>query len=111
MKLPPYGKYLYIALSEGNNPTNDVYLFVGKHAWGKARNSFVMRPTRTLCLPYDHFPEHYDWPVKGCDILVLDTGNGAHRLIDLSLCLYQDGAKIVRSISPYNLLTIYKKEF
>jgi hypothetical protein len=106
-KLVPFSKFL----AENPKPTNDVYLFIGRHAWKKSRAFQVQRPG-TLCLPPYHEPTLYRWPVDGCDILVYDTsGCDKDYVRDLAQCLFDYEANIVRYISPDFLMTVFKKEF
>ena len=107
MQLPPFGAIL-AQLSHHNN---DIYLFVGTHAWKKAKRFQIHRPG-TLCLPPYHCPFQYQWPVKDYDILIFDTGYCDQSYIEgLAICLFSYSANIVRYISLNGLLTIYKKEF
>lgn len=104
--LPPYGKVL-----KSLNPTNDVFLFVGQHAWQKAKNFQLQRPG-TLCLPAYLDPFEFEWPVCGYDILVIDTGYCDQDYIEtIAACLLSFEANIVRYVSLEGYLTIYKKEF
>lgn len=109
MKLPPYGKYLDELLQSGKTPDNSVYLFVGQSAFIKANNFQCSRPT-TLYLPAYDCPSRYRWPVKGCDILIFDTGwCEIPYLTDIAYCLYQENALVVRSISSEFKMTTYDK--
>lgn len=111
MKLIPYGNHLHQLQLNNQIPTNDVYVFIGDNAWDKAKAFHQMRPT-TLCLPPKHLPFNYDWPVKGCDVLVFDTSIFNEDYIeDIILCLFKDGANIVRYISTDDQLTVFKKDF
>lgn len=110
-KLPPFGAKLAQLLSQGLKPSNDVYLFIGNKAWAKGNNSTLMRPTRTLILPPWLSASTYEWPVRQCDILIIDTGFAEPPYIEhLTYCLYKDGADIVRFVSPDFELTVYHKE-
>ena len=112
MKLPPYGKPLKALLEQGQLPNNSVYLYIGEKAWDKGYLSSISRPTRTLILPPSEFPIIYDWPVKGCDILMIettpcDTGS-IENLVDI---LFIYGAEKITLISTDFLSTLYKKDF
>lgn len=110
-KLPPFGKTLYDRQLQGLRPTNDVYLFIGKHAWEKAKDFQVSRPT-TMCLPPGDSALDYKWPIDGCDILIFDTSEVMEQeLEDLAKFLFSFGANIIRYISSDNLLTVFKKDF
>ena len=86
-----------------------IYLFVGNHAWAKAKAFSVSRPT--LCLPPFLCPFDYDWPVADADILIFDTGYCDDSYIeDIAICLYSYKAKIVRSVAKDFSLIVFKKD-
>lgn len=70
IKLPPYGKKLYHYLLLGNIPKNDIIINVGAWAW-RATDSHD-RSKFAIALPFNHNPDQYHWPVKGCDVLVFE---------------------------------------
>lgn len=106
-KLAPFGKHLS---QLDIPPTNDVYIFVGPQSWDKAKKSIVMRPSRTLCLPPNESPFNFIWPVTNCDILIFDTGKTDELLIqNLVLTLFNHDANIIRYISQYGSLTLFKR--
>ena len=111
MKLPPYGKGLYDLIQQNLKPSNSVNLFIGTKAWDKGRAFSVSYPNRTLILPAWHDPYLYYWPVKDCDILIVDTGYANDDYIEsLVISLYQHQAAIVRFIDPDMNLIVYHKE-
>lgn len=111
-KLPPYGKPLSDLVTSGQRPSNDVNLFIGNQAWAKGHSFSISYPPRTLILPPWRSPNTYHWPVTQCDVLIFDTGYADQSYIEeLAYCLFQDGANVVRSISPHFILSAYKKDF
>src|SRR5574338_269801 len=99
-KYPPYSHILEHLIHSNHRPRNDINLFIGNHAWKRAENFSISYPERTLILPPWHDPGMYDWPVKGCSLLIFDTGYSKNDYVnDLAFYLYQDGANIVRYVS------------
>ena len=112
MQTPPFGKPLKALLESGQLPTNSVYLYIGDHSWEKGKLSAYCRPTRTLILPPKHLPFDYEWPVHGCDILMIETSHVATEYIeDIVRELFKHGAIKVVLISTNLLSTTYKKDF
>jgi len=112
MKIPPYGKPLKELLQSGQKPSNSVYLYIGKDGWKKAENTFLSRPTRTMLLPNNHRASDYDWPVSGCDILIIETSPLTDQYIeDVVQTLFIQGAIKVTLISVDFSTVIYEKDF
>jgi len=112
MKLPPFGKPLKALLEQGQLPSNSVYLYIGDLSWKKGEKSAICRPTRTLILPPKASPLDYDWPVNGCDILLIATSLFSQEYIESFVqLLFSFGADKVTYISTEMLSTIFKKEF
>ena len=112
MKVPPYGKPLRGLIDSGTRPKNNVYLYLGKLAWDRGKNSSFCRQSRTLALPPEKSPLLYDWPVNGCDILMIETSPLDTEYVEnIAGIMFGNGAKSVSLISIDLLLTIYKKEF
>ncbi len=110
-KLVPYGSPLKSRLINSGPIKNDVYLFIGNHAWEKAKNFQTSRPG-TLCLPPFYDPSIYEWPVPNCDILIFDTGFCDQDYIDAIVkILFRSNANIVRYVSSDFKTTIFKKDF
>ena len=105
-KLIPSGKSLQSFMSDGQAPLNDVYCFIGRYAWKKAK---AFRNKFSLCLPSGVNPYEYLWPVQGCDILAFDT-SGVHimEIENLASCLLSAKASIVRVVLFCNQLAIYR---
>lgn len=100
-KLPPYGAPILSAIEQGLTPINDIYLFCGRNAWHKATGMNKQRPT--LCLPPWEDPSIFDWPVKNCDILILDTGGSDQDYIDaIAASLFACKASIIRVVTSEN---------
>ena len=111
MKPPPFGKPLKALLENAQLPTNSVYIYIGNKAWEKGKNSSVMRPNRTLILPPDESPLAYDWPVNGCDILMIETSKLDKYYIEWIVdTLFAYAANRIVLISVEMLSTIYKKD-
>ncbi len=112
MKVPPFGKPLKELLQSGELPTNSIYLYIGNKAWERGKKSSISRTSRTLILPPNESPLIYDWPVNGCDILMIETSPIDTESIEhLVAILFGNGATKVTLISFDFLLTIYKKDF
>lgn len=101
-KLLPYGKVLLSI----EKPTNDIYLFIGRNAFYKAKKWQISRPG-TLCIPGYICPSSYSYSVQGHDILIFDTSYSDDQYInDVVYYLYQYGARKVRLVtSDFKLLT------
>lgn len=112
MKLPPFGKPLKALLEQGQLPNNSVYLYIGDLAWKKGENSAISRPSRTLILPPKTSPLNYDWPVQGCDILMIETSpQEIHCIESFVDILFSYDAEKITFLSTDMLSTIYKKGF
>lgn len=110
-KFLPYSKPLCALVKTGCLPINDVLLFIGNKAWDKAKSFSISYPNRTLALPPWHSPGEYYWPIKGCSLLVFDTGYAEQDYLnELAVCLYENYASKVRMISPDFELNVYHKE-
>ncbi len=110
-KVPPYGKPLFAIQQKHLKPLGTVYVWLGNEAWQKGKNFSISMPERTLIIPPWYCPTNYHWPVKQCDLLILDTGFAELEYVDdLVYCLYSAGAEVVRFINPNNQLTVYHKE-
>lgn len=111
MKLPPYGKPLHELLLSGKKLDNSVYTFIGDKSWDKGQNSALIRPTRTLILPPNHSPFSYTWPVKGCEILLIETSQLVTEYIEMIVqVLFDYDADKVVLLSLNLLSTTYKKD-
>ncbi len=112
MKVAPYGKPLKALLQQGLFPSNSVYLYIGYKAWEKGESSSISRPTRTLILPPHHSPLAYEWPVNGCDILMIETTPIDTDFIENFVnLLFSFSATKVVLISATLFSTTYKKDF
>jgi hypothetical protein len=57
-------------------------------------------------------PLDYDWPVNGCDILMIETSHFSQEYIESFVqLLFSFGADKVTYLSTEMLSTIFKKEF
>lgn len=112
MKSPPFSKPLRELLQSGQSTDNSIYLYIGDYAWDKGKNSSIMRPSRTLILPPNESPLVYDWPVYGCDILLIETSLFDTDYIEhfVHLLLSYGATKVVL-IAVNLLITTYKKDF
>lgn len=112
MRIPPFSKPLRDLLARGEHPISDVYLFLGQQAWEYGKRSTIMRVSRTIVLPPDKHPDVYDWPVIGCDILMIETSPLETDYIEtIAQTVFSHGANTVHLISNDLSLTIYKKDF
>jgi len=112
MKVPPFGKPLKELLQSGQLPNNSVWLYIGNKAWDKGKSSSLSRPTRTLILPNGKNPLDYDWPVSGCDILMIETSPIDTEYIEhFANLLFSYGATKVTLIQTDLISIIYKKDF
>lgn len=109
-KIPPFGRALFALQQKGYCPRNTINLWIGQHAWDKGKIFSRMMPRRTLILPPWLAPEKFHWPVKEADVLIHDTGYAEQDYLDdLARVLYQDGADIVRCLTPDLILQIFEK--
>lgn len=100
----PYGKILAEQLKIGNKPRNDIFLFLGKDAWKRAKQFYFSGQTVHI-LPENKIPEQYIWPVYSFPVLVFDMNMEDENeaiLKRLALQLLKSGASCVRIINPYN---------
>jgi hypothetical protein len=112
VKTPPFGKPLKALLQSGQIPLNNVYVYIGNLSWEKGKSSSICRPERTLILPPSDNPVIYDWPVKGCDILIIETSMLLPAFIeDVVYILFRHEAIKVTSIAPDFNVTYFKKDF
>lgn len=112
MRTPPFGKLLERLLLSGQKPNNSVYLYLGYHAWAKGKSSSVSRPKNTLILPIDKSVYDYDWPVMGCEILIIETSNLKTEYVEnVVQHLFDYGASKALLISQNLSITSYKKDF
>ncbi len=110
-KLPPFGKPLADLQAQGVAPKDSVNIFIGNKAWKKGENFSISYPTRTLIIPPWQSPSIYRWPVRDCDILIVDTGYAEPEYITtLAIELYKADAEIVRCITPSFKIVVYLKE-
>ena len=111
MKIPPYGNPLKALLESGQLPDNNVYLYIGELSWQKGKSSTIMRPSKTLVLPPWHSPLAYEWPVNGCDILIIETSPvDTEKIRDLVTVLFGYGAIKATLISHDFYTTTYEKD-
>jgi hypothetical protein len=110
MKLPPYARPLHDLISSGVRPSNDVYVFTGEHAWEKGKNISISYPDRTIVLPPWLSPFTYYWPVKDCDMLIVDRFSESFYIDEVAICLYEFGARIVHFIDFDDTFITYHKE-
>jgi hypothetical protein len=110
-RYPPFGKQLHQFLQQGLCPANDIYIFVGIHAWGKAKTLF-MRPQWVTLLPPDSTPDQFYWGfVKGFPVLTFDTGGIDYVLIRrLAFELLKAGATIVHVVLNCSQLIVFRQE-
>lgn len=111
-KFPPYSKNLSALIHAGYRPKGSISLFIGNYAWQKGATHFVSHPTQTLVLPAWLCPYNFSWPVKQCEVMVIDTGFAEIDYIeDIAIALFTDEASSVLYFSPNNDITFYKKDF
>ena len=110
-KIPPFGKSLFALQQKHLKPISSVYLWIGDKAWQKGKAFSPSRPVTNLILPPWECPTTYLWPVKDCDVLILETSFADLEYVeDLVYCLYSAGAEIVRLIKVNDQLIVYHKE-
>ena len=111
MKLPPFAKPLYELINKGLRPNNDIFMFIGRNSWKKGKSFSISYPTQTLILPPWRAAIDFLWPVKCCDILIIDTGFSDEEYIhELVYCLYRADANNVRLITTNFSLILFKKD-
>ena len=99
-KIPPFGNRLRsdIVLRKRNKKYS-VWVVCGSKAWDKATNRVISHPY-TLCLPPWLDPNEYRWPVKDCEIMLLDSGCSDEAYLDLiAHTLFSSGAKSITAIN------------
>jgi hypothetical protein len=112
LKIPPFGKPLKALLDAGALPNNSIYLYIGKFAWQKGKSSSICRPARTLILPSSERPIDYMWPVRDCDILIIETSpQKATYIEDVVYILFKHEAFKVTVITVDFIPTVYKRDF
>ncbi len=114
MKLPPHGKPLHDFLLAGHSFKNDfVYLYVGDKAWEEGKKAVRLRPLQTLVLPPNYLATTYRWPVRNCDILIIQTNQLSQKYMEnIVLTLFAYKAKTIISFLPdENITTFYEKDF
>jgi hypothetical protein len=109
MPLPPYGRELAQVLSSNKRPKNDIYLFLGKDAWLKAKD--FQKSQFVLVLPEGDQPISYKWPVHHCFILCFETSTQPIQVLkQLVQVLLEAGAVKVRLIRYSLEIEIYGGE-
>ncbi len=85
-----------------------IFIFMGEHG-RKQSESFL---SNTLYLPYPTSPLRYSWPVKGCDVRLIDTSFSSHSFIKFAvLCLFGHGADVVHYYGQNNKILTFEKGF
>lgn len=112
MKIPPFSKPLKELLQSGQLPANNIYVYIGINSWEKGTLSSIPRPTRTLVLPPNRKAIDYEWPVKDCDILLIETSliTDVYRE-DVVYVLFKYDALNVTVIKADFSTLFYKKDF
>lgn len=101
--MPPFAKDVRAGRLRAGHK---LLLFAGRKAWNAARwyrergDACEGRTAHVLLLPPDqaHRAAHYQWPVRGCGVVVVSTDDDAGALLPLFDALQRDGA---RSIEVY----------
>jgi hypothetical protein len=107
--LPPYGREAAWLLSWGVKPKNDIFIFVGLHAWKLAKH--FQDTQLAMLLPPNTDPASYLWPVQDCPVLVFINGDASLNDIEkLSYRLLLDGAEIVRTYQNDSESIYYTKD-
>jgi hypothetical protein len=110
-KLPPFSKPLYELIKSGRLPENSVNVWIGNKAWDMGKSFSISYPKWTITLPPWNDPYYYIWPVRGCDVIIWDTGYAEDDYVeDLAYCLLREGANKALYSSPEYKLTIYNRE-
>lgn len=92
--LAPLGDYLSTIASFEVVP-----IIIGEHAQQLALELYPYIPT-TLFIPYLQSPNTYTWPINGCDIRIVDTGQSSKAFIkQCAICFYGYGAAEIFYIS------------
>lgn len=101
-KFPPYGNLLFEAAQKEFKPHNDIFIFVGKYAWNKAK-AFLKIHWATLIPDDTTSPTEYRWDfVKNLPVLVMVLSQIDYELIRQLCCeLLEANAEIVRVLLTY----------
>ena len=113
LEIPPYGKQLFDLQKQGLRPVNSVYIFAGLRAWAKTAAFQISHPDTALCLPPWRHPHEFHWPVRDCEVLIVDTLASDQEYIDwMAEAAFRDGdgAGKIYFISQDFEFTKYDKE-
>ncbi len=108
LRILPYGKVVEALIDQ--RPY--IFIFIGKNAWKRARSFKDPYFPSTLVLPPNDSPFAYSWPVKDCEVYVLDTDVTRIAYVrGLFSCLFNFGSKVIKYVSLNNPMTEIKKDF
>jgi len=108
-KLAPYGKRLQELLSKHQVPNNDVYMFMGRFAWTKAKG-FIQSRFVLVLPPNSNKPADFIWPVSNCEVLLFDTSGCSALLIqEMGYELLKSKAAIVRVVLFDGKMVVYSR--
>jgi hypothetical protein len=106
-ELAPYGQYLAEKLRTCNDYEIAI-IFMGSNSHAKAESLQVEIPS-TLCLPSLDNPFRYIWPLRNCDVYLLDGDYSKDSFIKYCAgCFFSYGANIVNYISSNRILIVEK---
>jgi hypothetical protein len=99
-KAPPYAKRMRIPK---DNKT--VYVFVDWYSWEQANQ---ISQARGMIFPPNDNPRWYQWPVKGCGVIIMDyVGLPEEKIDPLATELRMQGAEDVHHVE-FTGAKIYK---
>lgn len=91
-RIPPYSKTILTLFEAQRRPKNDIWLFLGKDAWRRAKGFSTHQCVLTL--PEEAEPGDFYWPVQHCTVLCVETSQQPVKLLaDLRDCLLAYGAR------------------
>jgi hypothetical protein len=84
--IAPYGQYLFNTIDSEQNPV--AIIFLGKYAAKRALEfQYYIPDTENPYLPYTLYlpnrssPNNYKWPIRNCDVYLIDTGESSTSFI------------------------------
>ncbi len=106
-QLAPFGNYLANQLLVSDEYQVAI-VFMGNSGYARATD-FQSHLPYTLCLPAFSSPFKYVWPVKNCEVYLVDTDQSSLSFVrTCALCFFGYGAREVRYVNRYRSLIIEK---
>jgi hypothetical protein len=105
--LAPYGTHLVSRL-RNKSPYEIVLIFMGKKGSERAA-SFQPHLPFTLYLPHQVSPLKFEWPLRNCDVYLVDTDHSQLSFVRFcALTFFSHGANKITYVSPSKSYVIEK---